>query len=714
MLVKIDGYITSDWGDTRHKLEYQFSKMDTEKGSLIFSSCEDLSASELHDFLFERAQLYNTVSKRRNVKNIAKCFIISMPSGEYPSEETYVRVGERLLDKLGYSDCPHVMFQHNDTDKSHVHIIVSTITDDLTHVDNADDYQKCYGVARVLEKEFGFSELKKTTFQKQSFQEIASRRYYFQNALQKAIRQDKTGELSKLFDPEMRQRILRQSLTNDQMLELLGEETYNRVGEELQAGKFFHKYYKRELIERLEGVYRISEGKDFLKAAKESGIYVRHVKDTLIYGISDLSFYVNENSVPRKFHYKALKGNRTTFKLDSEQKQYIFESFCNSCYGTSEAFLNRLNDHQILARDPVGKYLFITKNMNGKFGDYSFIDATAPDPQWVKGKDLSQKLSGMELKDILDNHYAHEYKLSEDFQPPEQAQNDMFSKALRNALKNHAVQERLYQLIPNDVLDYIKQYQMKKNQFRILMSESSFDAVNDILYKGGFFHSYYLESLKKELDTIFDLSGGDRSQFLLLAEKKGIHIRLLKNQTFLYEIKDSEGTYRFKENRLPKKFRNAQLVAKQPTQIYKLQEEQFRHVFDSSRNSMKEATTLKDFFTRLAHQQVYVFDQSMQPVNEKNGSEILFGQCIFVDQSCINPVSIPGQSLSPKISHRRMGDLLSGKMSVDYIPIYFPNNYHPAVYGFSSFHARGTPEEDFIKRKKKKRGIGDIDIHSST
>ena len=645
MLVKIDGYITDNWNESRHKLDYQFSKIDSEKGFLIFSSCDDNDASELHAFFSERAMLYNTVSKRRNVKNVAKCFIISMPPGEYPTEETFIKIGDRLLEKLGYSDCPRVLFQHNDTDKSHVHIIVSTITDEMVHVDNAGDYSRSFEVARSLEKEFGFSELKKTSFNKQSFQEIACRRYYFQNALQKGLRMDKTGELTSLFTADIRQRIMRQSLTNDLMVELLGEETYNRVGEMLKEKNMFHKFFKAELKDRLETLYQHSRNDDFLKYAKENGIYVRHVKDTLIYGIPEISFYVNENSVPRKFHYKALKEGRTSFKLDSEQRQYIFESFCNSCYGTPDAFLNRLNTHKILAKDPNDNLLFVSKDLNGKFGEYSFIDTTAPDAQWIKGDNLSKKLSGIKLQDILDNKYAHEYKISDTFRQPDRAQDDMFSKALHKAFKNHAVQARLHQLIPEEAFSYINQYSMDRNQFQILMSESSFDAVNDILYKGGFFHSFYLDLLKNDLDVIFAKANGDRSMFLLYAEEKSIKIHLLRNQTFMYEIKGSEGAFRFKENRLPQKFRNNMLTAKQPTKIYKLQEEQFKYVYDSVSDCMKNTMAIKDFFSRLAAQNIHVFDENRQPINEKNSSQALFGQCLFVDRTCINLVFISGKTL---------------------------------------------------------------------
>jgi len=710
MLVKIDKYITKNWVDTRHKIDYQFTKIDAEKGTIIFSNCEDLGASELHDFFAERAQLYNTVSKKRTVTNIAKCFIISMPSGEYPTEETFIKVGERLLGKLGYSDCPRVIFQHNDTDKSHIHIIVSTITDDMTHVDNADDYAKCYGVARELEKEFGFSELKKSSFSKQAFQEIACRKYYFQNALQKALRQDKTSEFTNLFDPEIRQRIMRQSLTNDHVIELIGEETYNRVGEMLKEKNMFYKSFKKELIDRLDNLYQQSQGKDFLQVTRKNGIYIRHTKDTLIYGIPDLSFYVNENSLPRKYHYKVLKEGRTTFKLDSEQQQYIFESFCNSCYGTPDAFLNRLNIHKILVKDPDGNLLFISKDMNGNFGDYSFIDATAPDGQWVKGRDLSKKLSGMKLKDILDNKYAHEYKISESFHQPDWAEDDKFSKALKKAIKSQAVQERLHQLIPDDVNNYMNQYPMEKNQYQILMNSSSFEAVSDILYKGGFFHSFYLESLKKDLDTIFDRANGDRSIFLLLAEEKGIKIRLLKNRTFMYEVKGDEGAFRFKENRLPLKFRNDMLTVKQIAKMYKLQEEQYSYVFESIRESLKGASTLKDVFTRLGDQDIQVFDENRQPINEGNGSQVLFGECLFVDQSCSNAVYIPGESLSKSMSGKTMSEIVRRKTSKNFIQTHFHTSNYPSAFNFASVHSHYTPDDDFVKRKRRKKGIGDIDI----
>jgi hypothetical protein len=711
MLLKIDGYITDAWIDTRHKIDYQFTKMIDEKGALIFSDCDDFSASGLHDFFAERALLYNTVSRHKSVKNIAKCFIISMPPGEYPSSETFAKIGDKMLEKMGYSKCPRVMFQHHDTDKAHMHIIVSTITDDLTHVDNEDDYEKSFKTGRELEKEFGYSELKKKTFSKQSFQEIASRRYYFQNALQKALRQDKTGEYTSLFDPDIRQRILRQSLTNEHMIELLGEETYNRVGEKLKENNMFHKYFKAELIDRLEILYQHSQGDDFLKYVKKSGIYVRHVKDALTYGLPDVSFYLNENSLPRKYHYKALKDNRTSFKLDSEQQQTIFESFCNSCYGTPDAFLNRMNNHKVLVKDPSGDLLSMSKNFDYPFGEYHFLDGTVPDSVWIKGESMSKKLNGIPLSRILNDKTAHEYRLSDTFIQPGQAHDDMFSSTLKKAMKSRAVQDRLHQLIPDDVKSHMAKYAMTRNQYQALMSDTAFEAISDILYKGGFYHTFYLESLKKDLDGIFEQASGDRSMFLLLAQESGIKIRLLKNKTFMFEIQRTEGKYRFKENRLPQKFRNINLKAKQHTRIYKLQEEQYHHLFNAVRDCFKDAMTLKDVFTRLSDKNIQVFDSNRQPLNEKTGSEARFGQCLFVDQSNINPVFVSGSSLSKSLSNIPMSDIVSREMSYDTIQNHFPITHYPAEYNFSSVHSRYTPDDDFVQRRKKKRGIGDINLN---
>jgi hypothetical protein len=79
----------------------------------------------------------------------------------------------------------------------------------------------------------------------------------------------------------------------------------------------------------------------------------------------------------------------------------------------------------------------------------------------------------------------------------------------------------------------------------------------------------------------------------------------------------------------------------------------------------------------------------------------------------MNPVYIPGDSLAKSISERQMGELLSRNMSADFISTHFPVSYYPSVYGFASAGSHGKPEEDFVRRKKKKRGIGDIDISSS-
>jgi len=216
--------------------------------------------------------------------------------------------------------------------------------------------------------------------------------------------------------------------------------------------------------------------------------------------------------------------------------------------------------------------------------------------------------------------------------------------------------------------------------------------------------------LKKDLDAIFDRANGDRSMFLQFVEEKGIKIRMLKNRTFMYEIKGNEGAFRFKENRLPQKFRNVMLMAKQHAKMYKLQEEQYGYVFDSVRNSLKDASTLKDVFTRLADQEIQVFDENRQPINEKNGSQILFGECLFVDQSCSNAVYIPGESLSKSMSSKTMSEIVRGKASKNFIQTHFHTSNYPAVFNFTSVHSHYTPEDDFVKRKKRKRGIGDIDF----
>jgi hypothetical protein len=153
------------------------------------------------------------------------------------------------------------------------------------------------------------------------------------------------------------------------------------------------------------------------------------------------------------------------------------------------------------------------------------------------------------------------------------------------------------------------------------------------------------------------------------------------------------------------------LRAKQHTRIYKLREEQYHHLFNTVRDCFKDAMTLKDVFTRLSDKNIQVFDSNRQPLNEKTGSEARFGQCLFVDQSNINSVFVPGESLSKSLSNIPMSDIVSRKMSYDTLQNHFPITRYPAEYNFSSVHSRYTPDDDFFQRRKKRRGIGDINLN---
>jgi len=432
MIAKFTGNITFESGN--NKITYNFNKVKAQfdqtvgpRAEVIFNTTGEEQPEKLARVFFDIARDYNGQNKGRDVNVLAREIVISFPPDEKIGTEDLVSYTNQYLHKMGYSDCPHIIYRHNDTLNTHVHILTSTITYDLTHVENNNDFKRSFSTCREIERENNLKPLKKAMFSKVSLSEVNARKYYFHNALAKAARSKATGERVLALLGEMSTEVLKNNnLDNESLRLFLGEEKYEAIGELLTRGGFFKSLYKDELMERLDRVYSQSDSRgDFFKRLEGEGIYARmDMKRKMVYGIKNDSFYISEDRMPQKYRYINLTRmgqGSSSYKLESEQRNEVFTSVIESMNGslTYSQFVKSLQEKGIAINIKDG-----ADQESSIFGNICFICRTAENPKEFQGSELSKKLAVMPISHILEKKISLLYNVRslEIMQPSENYQ----------------------------------------------------------------------------------------------------------------------------------------------------------------------------------------------------------------------------------------------------------------------------------------------------
>lgn len=64
-------------------------------------------------------------------------------------------IAERFMHDMGYGDQPYIVYQHNDIDRSHIHIVSVRVRTDGTKIDSFMEGRRSMTVMREIEKEYG-------------------------------------------------------------------------------------------------------------------------------------------------------------------------------------------------------------------------------------------------------------------------------------------------------------------------------------------------------------------------------------------------------------------------------------------------------------------------------------------------------------------------------------------------------------------------------
>lgn len=305
-------------------LDYHLSKKE--------GQCEQLANTTFAESREDILKTFEeTVSLKPDLKeNIFVHISLSLSPNENLSNQKFTEVAEEYLTKMGYGNCPYLIYRHREEGKKeHVHILTSRVDYDGKVVSDSRDFQRSEKLSRQLETKFGLVETKTLDKGQKNLNEINAKKFSISNALTKCMASSRAvdlkefGSLSDKINTWTKSRI-----PDNEMLGSLqsnvDKKEYAKLCDYLKKEGLVYIPLKDKLVNDLEFAHKQSKNKEqFLDKLEQYGIYYRLLflkgKPHIEYGNKDQSFYAQEKQLPPKFR---LENIERYFEKQEKQEQF--------------------------------------------------------------------------------------------------------------------------------------------------------------------------------------------------------------------------------------------------------------------------------------------------------------------------------------------------------------------------------------------------------
>ena len=395
--------IYSPKANIKPSIDYNFKKVEDNKaiilGGNIAEEYQNKAQLKAHYSEFiNQNKLIRSVDK--NIRHIS----ISLSEGENLDNQTFYYLAEDYLNRMGFEDCPMMVFRHHDTDKEHIHILVSQVDILGKRISDAKDRYRSMEISRELEKEYGLKEVE-TTKNQQSTQDILTYHNYSISKLLLKLDQVKRLEYEKKYDVIIKDL---KPLKNLDIINRVGgrsNDLLNDLNNDFPFG--LEKLDKEKLIDKLDEYRNISKSyMEFVnKVQQDPSLYLRPVynskgEQSYTYGIvlDKSTMYLKEGQYPPRFNRFSLlsigEEKSKTF-TEKQQKQYLKTAVSKSLRGTEtfEQFKNKLLDR--------GVKCDLKLSQSGNVTGINFVSLQVDNPISFGGSKLDKAFSYNKIQEAL-------------------------------------------------------------------------------------------------------------------------------------------------------------------------------------------------------------------------------------------------------------------------------------------------------------------------
>lgn len=135
-------------------VQYNEKKVKEGKAEEIWKNYEDNST------LIETLEYMASLNEdsQKNTFHVS----LSFPPDESPDKNTLIEIANDFMKKMGYEEQPYGVFQHFDTDNTHVHIVSSRINWKGKRIKDFQENRKAMNICAELEKKYGLQQVNHT------------------------------------------------------------------------------------------------------------------------------------------------------------------------------------------------------------------------------------------------------------------------------------------------------------------------------------------------------------------------------------------------------------------------------------------------------------------------------------------------------------------------------------------------------------------------
>lgn len=134
-------------------LAYNLSKVDKQEASVLYSTESDFYGNDMNSLQYAMEAL---IAKNGRVKNpVFACSINPHPDeSNVLSDDDYREIAKDYMAQMGYENQPFVIIKHEDTDRTHVHIVSVRIDETGKKISSDFEHYKSNSVRKKLEEKY--------------------------------------------------------------------------------------------------------------------------------------------------------------------------------------------------------------------------------------------------------------------------------------------------------------------------------------------------------------------------------------------------------------------------------------------------------------------------------------------------------------------------------------------------------------------------------
>jgi len=138
-------------------LVYNINKVLDSKGEILHLN----NMLETADGKYTAIQLMSSfipyLAANKKTEKTAIHISLNPDPNDHVANETYIELAKEYMEKMGYGEQPFVVFKHNDIDRSHIHIVSTTVDKNGKKIPDSFEKKKSMEICRELENKYNLT-----------------------------------------------------------------------------------------------------------------------------------------------------------------------------------------------------------------------------------------------------------------------------------------------------------------------------------------------------------------------------------------------------------------------------------------------------------------------------------------------------------------------------------------------------------------------------